>query len=161
MHTPSSLDSSASFAERLWPGPSGWLIVLATPVVSGIALLPVGTVPAIVAVVAALAIAIVVAVTTSPHVQVVDDELRAGAAHIPLRLLGAVTVLDRPGVRHAMGPELDARAYVCLRSWVDGAVRVEVVDPEDPTPYWIVSSRWPDALAEAIGHDDERPTTGA
>lgn len=162
MHTTSSsLDSSASFAERLWPGPSGWSVVLATAVVSGIALLPVGTAPAVVAAVAALVVAVLVAVTTSPHVQVVDGELRAGAAHIPLELLGDVTVLDRAGVRRAMGPDLDARAYVCLRSWVDGAVRVEVVDPGDPTPYWIVSSRWPDALAEAIGPDGERPATGA
>jgi len=161
VHTPTSLDSAATFAERLWPGPSGWLIVLATAVVSGVALMPVGTTPAIVAAIAALAVAVVVAVATSPRVLVADGELRAGSAHIPLGLLGDVTVLDRSGVRRAMGPELDARAYVCLRAWVDGAVRVEVTDPRDPTPYWIVSSRWPDALAEAIGYDDERPATGA
>ncbi len=161
MHTPSSLDGSATFAERLWPGPSGWLIVLATAVVSGVALLPVGTTPAVIAVVTGLAIAVAVAVATAPRVQVVAGELHAGSAHIPLGLLGEVTVLDRSGVRRAMGPELDARAFVCLRAWVDGAVRVEVTDPGDPTPYWIVSTRWPEALAEAIEPDGERPATGA
>jgi hypothetical protein len=29
-------------------------------------------------------------------------------------------------------------------------VRVELTDPEDPTPYWLVSSRRPDALARAL-----------
>jgi hypothetical protein len=29
-------------------------------------------------------------------------------------------------------------------------VRVEVVDPQDPTPYWLVSTRRPDDLARAL-----------
>jgi hypothetical protein len=33
---------------------------------------------------------------------------------------------------------------------VRGGVRVDVADPDDPTPYWLVSSRHPDKLAEAL-----------
>jgi len=161
VHTTSSLDSPASFSERLWPGPAGWSVVLALGLGSGVALVPVGATPAVVATVVALAVATVVAIMTSPRVQIVDGELHAGSAHIPLGLVGDVEVLDRAGIRRSMGPELDARAYVCLRAWVGGGVRVEVTDPADPTPYWIVSSRWPGALAEALGTDDERPATGA
>ena len=29
-------------------------------------------------------------------------------------------------------------------------VRVEITDPADPAPYWLVSSRHPDALAGAL-----------
>ena len=161
MQTTSSPDSPATFSERLWPGSAGWLVVPAAAVASGLVLLPVGTTLAGVVAAIALVVATVVAVMSSPRVQVAGGELRAGSAHIPLELLGTVTVLDRDGVRRAMGPDLDARAYVCLRTWVGGGVRVEVTDPADPTPYWIVSSRWPTALADALVPDDDRPATGA
>jgi hypothetical protein len=36
------------------------------------------------------------------------------------------------------------------RPWVKGAVQVHLDDPADPTPYWVVSSRNPTALASAL-----------
>jgi hypothetical protein len=38
-----------------------------------------------------------------------------------------------------------------LRSYVPTALRVEVTDPADPTPYLYLSTRDPEALAAAIG----------
>jgi hypothetical protein len=46
---------------------------------------------------------------------------------------------------------------VCLRAWARTAVRVEVLDPADPTPYWLVSTRRPDELAAAIAAGRTRP----
>jgi hypothetical protein len=40
-----------------------------------------------------------------------------------------------------------------VRGWIPGVVRVELRDPEDPTPYWIVSSRRPQELAKALSSD--------
>ena len=37
-----------------------------------------------------------------------------------------------------------------LRPYVKTAVRVELTDPADPTPYWLLSSRHPQALASAL-----------
>jgi hypothetical protein len=74
----------------------------------------------------------------------------AGTAHVPVTLVGTVDVLDAEGMRHAHGPGLDARAYLCLRGWVHSGVRIHLVDPEDPTPYWLVSSRRPQAFADAV-----------
>ena len=42
-----------------------------------------------------------------------------------------------------------------LRSYVPTALRVEVTDPEDPTPYVYLSTREPQALAAALA---ARPT---
>jgi len=33
---------------------------------------------------------------------------------------------------------------------VAAAVRLEILDPDDPTPYWVVSTRRPDRLIAAI-----------
>ena len=35
----------------------------------------------------------------------------------------------------------DPRAFLLLRSYVPTALRVEVTDPEDPTPYLYLSTR--------------------
>ncbi|HEU4674934.1 MAG TPA: DUF3093 domain-containing protein [Motilibacteraceae bacterium] len=84
------------------------------------------------------------------RIEVAGGELRAGRAHIPLPLLGAPQVLDDEAARRLRGPGFEPRAFHLLRSWVPGAVLVDVVDPEDPTPYWYVSSRRPEQLAAAI-----------
>jgi len=75
---------------------------------------------------------------------------RAGRARIEAAHLGAVTALDAEETRRVAGPEADARAYLLLRPYLKRAVKVEITDPADPAPYWLVSSRHPDELAKAI-----------
>lgn len=142
--------SSPLHRERLWPGPLGWSFVVVFAVLVLIALLPVDVEVAVVAAAVGLVAAVVVAVRTSAPVVVAQGELRAGRAHIPVALLGPAQVLDRAAVRAHLGPGSDARTYVCLRSWIPGAVEVVVTDPQDPTPAWLVSTRRPAALLAAI-----------
>ena len=56
------------------------------------------------------------------------------------------------------GVDADARAYLLLRPYLKRAVRVEITDPADPTPYWLVSTRHPDRLAAAV--TDPHPLGG-
>ena len=83
-------------------------------------------------------------------VEVSGDELRVGEAHIPLTLLGDVEIISPADRRAAMGRELDPAAFVMHRGWIKPMVRVRVTDPEDPTPYWLVSTRRPEELAAAL-----------
>lgn len=78
------------------------------------------------------------------------EGLRVGAAHLDAAHIGTVTPLDRVAFRTSLGPDADARAWLRTRPYVDGGVRVEVVDPSDPAPYWLVSSRRPEAVAAAL-----------
>ena len=84
------------------------------------------------------------------RVSVADGWLRAGRARIEAVHLGSATALDPEETRRVAGPEADARAYLLLRPYLKRAVRVEITDPADPTPYWLVSSRRPDDLARAV-----------
>ena len=86
----------------------------------------------------------------SGRVAVSDGELRAGRAHIPVTLLGCAEPLDGERARRRLGAELDARAYHFVRGWIRTGLAVPVLDPEDSTPYWYVSTRHPDRLAAAI-----------
>jgi Protein of unknown function (DUF3093) len=85
-----------------------------------------------------------------------DSELWVGRAHVPLRFVGEVAVIPRDGKRQALGPELDPAAYLLHRAWIGPMLRVRLTDPDDPTPYWIFSTRRPDqlrALLDSIGSD--------
>lgn len=84
------------------------------------------------------------------RVSVAGQTFRAGRAHLPAIYIGAVTALDADQTRRAAGIEADARAYLLLRPYLKRAVRVEVTDPADPTPYWLVASRQPERLAAAL-----------
>lgn len=86
----------------------------------------------------------------SARITVAGDDLRAGPAHIDLSLLGAVDVLDADQTRNAAGREADARAYLLLRPYLKQSVRVEINDPRDPTPYWLLATRRPGQLAAVL-----------
>jgi hypothetical protein len=79
-----------------------------------------------------------------------EPEVWAGAAHIPTRFVGRTDVVRGEGKRLALGPQLDPAAHVLHRPWVPAAVRLEITDPADPTPYWVVSTRRPERLLAAI-----------
>ncbi len=142
--------ASTSYAERLWLGPAGWVLLVAFAAMMVVAFVPLDLVVAAVVGVAVLVLGAVLLVVFAPRVEVADGVLRAGRAHIPLTLLGPAVPLDRAATTAELGPRLDARAHLCLRGWIHTAVRVEVQDPQDPTPYWVVSTRHPAALAAAL-----------
>jgi hypothetical protein len=83
-------------------------------------------------------------------VAVGPDGFTAGRATLPLWAIGEVTALDAQAARDARSRDADPRAYLLIRSYTPCAVRVQVDDPDDPVPYWLVSTRHPDRLAIAL-----------
>ncbi|MCI2240399.1 DUF3093 domain-containing protein [Paenibacillus sp. TRM 82003] len=142
---------AAVWRERWWPAPTTWLAWL--PAVAGGALvaLPIlGPVGAAAGAALGAALAVAVLLSMASTVEVADGHLRAGRARLPLRVVRGVDVVPAAQRRAALGPELDARAHLAIRSWVPTAVRVHLDDPDDPAPYWVVSTRHPQRLADAI-----------
>jgi len=80
-----------------------------------------------------------------------SDGLHVGGAFLPTSAVGSVVALDRVAFRANLGPESDARAWLRTRPYVDTGVRVTVDDPDDPTPYWLVSARHPEKVVAALG----------
>jgi len=84
------------------------------------------------------------------RVRVADGRLQVGQATKELRHLGVAEVVPRAERQTALGPELDPAAYLLLRAWIRQVVRVEITDPDDPTPYWVFSVRDAPALIAAL-----------
>ena len=87
------------------------------------------------------------------------DGLQAGAAHLPGWAIGSVEVLDQPAMAAARGAQADPRAFYVIKGYVRTGVRVWVDDPDDPVPYWVVSSRHPQQLVAGVvaARDAARP----
>ncbi|WP_026321636.1 DUF3093 domain-containing protein [Salinispora fenicalii] len=84
------------------------------------------------------------------RVTVDDGELRVDDARLPARFVADVIPLDAAGRREVLGVGADPLAFVIQRPWLPGAVQVVLNDPADPTPFWVVSTRRPVKLAEAL-----------
>ena len=97
----------------------------------------------------AVAVALLVSYGAA-SVGIADGVFRAGRARIPVHLLADPRPLDGERARAIAGIEADARAYLLLRPYVREAVQVRVVDPADPTPYWLVATRHPALLADEL-----------
>jgi hypothetical protein len=138
------------YRERLWPAP--WVFISTALVIpaSLLVFLPINP-PLGVAVAIALYVAIVIVlIATTATIEVTPTEFRAGKARIGREFLGTAGAFDGADATAERGVNLDARAWLLVRGWIPGVVRVEITDPADPTPYWIVATRHPVELATAL-----------
>ncbi|GAA4353478.1 DUF3093 domain-containing protein [Angustibacter luteus] len=155
------------YHETLLPSLPVWVVVLAVAACFGlVALRPLG--PAGAGVVAGVAVVAAAAalLRSSARVQVHQGELRAGRARIETHFLGRVAVVPAARMTALRGPQADARAYLCQRPWIREGVVVEIVDPADPVPYWLISSRKPERLVAALraagaGGAGDEPSDGS
>lgn len=100
-----------------------------------------------------LALLVMIALLVSygaARISVDSDVLRAGRARISTEHVGAVTALDAEAMRLQAGRDADVRAYLLLRPYLERGVRIDLTDPSDPAPYWLISSRRPDRLAASL-----------
>jgi hypothetical protein len=77
-------------------------------------------------------------------------ELWAGQAHLPVTVIARSAEIPRSAKSAALGRQLDPSAYVLHRAWVGPMVLLVLDDPDDPTPYWLVSCRHPERVLSAL-----------
>lgn len=79
-----------------------------------------------------------------------DVELWAGQAHLPVSVVSRSAEIPRTAKSAALGRQLDPAAFVMHRAWVGPMVLLVLDDPDDPTPYWLVSARHPERVLSAL-----------
>lgn len=147
-----SAPAEPRYRERLRV-PLRWWLLLVLFVLSLWLAVAVSTPPTVMWVVSGLGTALGVALLLgygAARVEVADDALRAGRARLEWACCGPATALDPETTHRILGVDADARAFLLVRPYLATAVRVDVQDPADPTPYWVLSSRRPDRLAASI-----------
>ena len=140
----------SNYRERLWP--AAW-VFLATALVipaSLLVFLPISTIAGIICAIVLYGAIVVTLLVTTPAVDVDDALFTAGRARLPRTAIATATPFTGQEATAQRGTQLDARAWLLLRGWIPGVVKVQLDDPSDPTPYWLVSTRHPAKLAAAL-----------
>lgn len=133
-----------------WLPGLGASALIATEVNMGVRLLP-DWLPY--SVLAAVAIGVLLWLSRT-EIKVIDNgsdrELWAGQAHLPMSVVTRSAEIPRTAKSAALGRQLDPAAFVLHRSWIGSLILLVLEDPDDPTPYWLVSCRHPDRVLAAL-----------
>jgi hypothetical protein len=82
------------------------------------------------------------------EISVIDGRLRAGNWRLPVSQVRAVAPLSPKEMRDEQRRR-DEDVYHCTAPWIHTSVLLDVDDPED-VPLWLVSTRDPDGLLQAL-----------
>ena len=146
------------YRERLWPAP--WLFISTALVIpaSILVLAPISLTAGIITAIVLYGGCVAGLILSAPTVT-----RRGRRAHVPgrrrsrSRSSGEATSYSGQAAWRERGPNLDARAWLMIRGYVDDVVKVPLLAAaEDPAPYWIVSTRHGRELAAAI-NGSQRP----
>jgi hypothetical protein len=93
---------------------------------------------------------IVIYFRSALRIEVDENELKVGKAHISLKHLGAVQVLTDKQMLAKRTRDADPAAYLAIRFWTPRGIVIDIADTRDTTPYWLVTSKKGEKLARAI-----------
>ena len=77
-------------------------------------------------------------------------ELRIDLAHIEVKYLSQVENLTPPQMRLLRTRDADPAAFLAIKFWLSTGVKITILDPRDPTPYWLVTSKRGEELAALL-----------
>ena len=148
------------YRERLWPAP--WLFVATALVIpaSLLVFLPINTTAGVIVAIVLYVACVILLVLGGPVIEVTDSEFRAGKASLPLSIAGTVEGFSASEARDERGVNLDARTWLLIRGWISPVVKIQNLDERDSAPYWVVSTRHPDAVVAAITAAKQRTPNG-
>lgn len=86
----------------------------------------------------------------APRIEVSETELSVGKVVISRKFIGTPQIIGKAEIFAERGPNLNPAAHRVFQGSVKTAIKIPITDPEDPTPYWLVSTRNPTKLAEIL-----------
>ncbi len=140
--------NSASYSERVFPGLSFFLATLFAPAALYLIVLAFDDLWALITFVASELAIIFLGLFAAPTLSLSSKTLSIGNVQIPTQYVKAITVVEASAQQSEKGPKLNPSAYVRFQVGVKGLIKVELNDPNDPTPYWLISSRNPHLVAK-------------
>ena len=141
---------TTTYRERLWPAP--WLFISTALVIpaSLLVFLPISTLAGVIVAIVLYSGCVAALIAGGPVIEVDSGEIRAGRARLPLSIVGSVEGFSGDEARAERGQRLDARTWLLIRGWIAPVVKIQILDERDSAPYWVVSTRRPDAVVAAI-----------
>lgn len=101
---------------------------------------------------------------SSTTVSVTEDRekirwLQTDGAALPHIVVSRSLAIPASAKQAAMGRQLDPAAFLVSHAWVPTMVMLVIEEPDDPTPYWLVSAKDPAAILKALVPDQAAEAT--
>jgi hypothetical protein len=97
---------------------------------------------------------LVIVLSFAPKILVMKTDrkifLQVNAASIEASHISSADIITKSAVRIERGPALNARSFRVFQPSVAEMLKVNLSDARDATPYWLVSTRNPEALKAAL-----------
>lgn len=95
-------------------------------------------------------IVVLIAITSRSKITVEGSKLRVNQAQIEVKYLGKATALSKQEMAVLRTRDADPAAFLALKFWLSRGVKIEIDDDRDKVPYWLISSKNPEKLVQAL-----------
>jgi hypothetical protein len=101
-----------------------------------------------------IALLILAARQSSLTITVTKGWLLVGPAAIERAFIHNFKALEFKEYKRIRGVDADPASYLQIRFWVNSAIKVDLRDPKDKTPYWLISTNRANELAKLLNIAD-------
>ena len=101
-----------------------------------------------------IALLILAAQQSSLTITVTKGWLLVGPAAIERAFIHNFKALEFKEYKRIRGVDADPASYLQIRFWVSTAIKIDLRDPKDKTPYWLISTNRANDLAKVLNVAD-------
>ncbi len=101
-----------------------------------------------------LGLLIFTAQRTALEITVTKGWLLVGPAAIERAFIHNFKALEFKDYKRIRGVDADPASYLQIRFWVNTAIKIDLRDPKDKTPYWLISTNRAHELAKVLNVAD-------
>ena len=101
-----------------------------------------------------IALLILAARQSSLTITVTKGWLLVGPAAIERAFIHNFKALEFKEYKRIRGVDADPASYLQIRFWVNSAIKIDLRDPKDKTPYWLISTNRANDLAKLLNVAD-------
>lgn len=87
---------------------------------------------------------------TALDITVTKGWLLVGPAAIERAFIHNFKALESAEFKRVRGMDADPASYLEIRFWVSTAIKIDLRDPKDKTPYWLISTNRANELAKLL-----------
>ncbi|CAB4543760.1 MAG: DUF3093 family protein [Actinobacteria bacterium] len=88
------------------------------------------------------------------EIRVTKGWLLVGPAAIERAFIHNFKALEPAEFKRVRGVDADPACYLQIRFWVNSAIKIDLRDPKDKTPYWLISTNRANDLAKILNVAD-------
>ena len=101
-----------------------------------------------------LGLLIFTAQRTALEITVTKGWFLVGPAAIERAFIHNFKALEFKEYKRIRGVDADPASYLQIRFWVSTAIKIDLRDPKDKTPYWLISTNRANELAKVLNVAD-------